>query len=63
MNPQKQYIDNGIARVLNFSRLVPPENSCFQLEQTIRTTDYLSAVSTHAHSASAVKKTGAHTVH
>ena len=29
MNPQKQYIDNGIARVLNFSRLVPPENSCF----------------------------------
>lgn len=29
MNPQKQYIDNGIARVLNFSRLVPPENSSF----------------------------------
>ena len=25
----KQYIDNGIARVLNFSRLVPPENSSF----------------------------------
>ena len=41
MNPQKQYIDNGIARVLNFSRLVPPETAVFQLEQTIRTTgDY-----------------------
>lgn len=29
INPQKQYIDNGIARVLNFSRLVPPERSRF----------------------------------
>ena len=29
INPQKQYTDNGIARVLNFSRLVPPERSRF----------------------------------
>lgn len=29
LDSQKQYIDNGIARVLNFSDLVPPEKSCF----------------------------------
>lgn len=64
MNPQKQYIDNGIARVLNFSRLVPPENSCFSTGANHSYNWRLpEAVSTHAHSASAVKKTGAHTVH
>lgn len=29
INSQKRYIDNGIARVLHFSRLVPPEKSRF----------------------------------
>ena len=29
LTPQKEYIDNGIARVLNFSGLVPPEKSRF----------------------------------
>lgn len=29
LTPQKEYIDNGIARVLNFSDLVPPEKSRF----------------------------------
>lgn len=29
LNPEKQYKDNGIARVQNFSSLVPPEESCF----------------------------------
>lgn len=57
MNPQKQYIDNGIARVLNFSRLVPPENSCFSTGANHSYNWRLpEAVSTHAHSASAVKK-------
>ena len=42
MNPQKQYIDNGIARVLNFSPARTTGKQQFlQLEQTIRTTgDY-----------------------
>ena len=39
MNPQKQYIDNYKARVLNFSRLLTAGKQQFlQLEQTIRTT-------------------------
>lgn len=29
LDSDKQYSDNGIARVLNFSQLVPPEKSCF----------------------------------
>lgn len=29
LDSDKQYSDNGIARVLNFSQLVPPERSCF----------------------------------
>lgn len=29
LNPQEDYIDNGVARVLNFSQLAPPENSRF----------------------------------
>lgn len=29
LDSEKQYSDNGIARVLNFSQLVPPERSCF----------------------------------
>ena len=29
LNTDKQYRDNGTARVLNFSRLIPPEKSCF----------------------------------
>ena len=29
LDTDKQYRDNGTARVLNFSRLIPPEKSCF----------------------------------
>lgn len=29
LNTQDKYIDNGIARVLNYAGLVPPEKSCF----------------------------------
>lgn len=29
LTPNKEYKDNGIARVLNFAGLVPPEQSCF----------------------------------
>lgn len=29
LDSDKQYSDNGIARVLNFSKLIPPEKSCF----------------------------------
>lgn len=29
LDSDKQYSDNGIARVLNFSQLIPPEKSCF----------------------------------
>lgn len=29
LTPDKKYHDNGIARVLNFADLVPPEQSCF----------------------------------
>lgn len=29
LDKEKKYIDNGIARVLNFNRLVAPEESCF----------------------------------
>lgn len=29
LTPKEEYVDNGIARVLNFSQLVPPEKSCF----------------------------------
>lgn len=29
LTPKEEYVDNGIARVLNFSQLVPPEKSTF----------------------------------
>lgn len=29
LTPKEEYVDNGIARVLNFSQLVPPEKSSF----------------------------------
>lgn len=29
LTPEKEYKDNGIARVMNFAGLVPPEESCF----------------------------------
>lgn len=57
MNPQKQYIDNGIARVLDFARLVPPEKA---VSSTGANHSYNwrlpGAVSIHAHSASAAEK-------
>ena len=41
MNPQKQYIDNGIAVYLTFHGSYHRKTAVFQLEQTIRTTgDY-----------------------